>query len=42
MEWKDALIKDKRGRNEEILWEERKSCHLEQRDSKISGARAAT
>ena len=28
--------------DEEILWEERKSRHLEQTDSKMSDARAAT
>jgi len=32
----------KRGRDEESLWEEMKSRHLEQRDSKVSDARAVT
>jgi len=40
-EWK-AQRRLKRGRDEESLWEEMKSRHLEQRDSKMSDARPAT
>jgi len=38
----EDVNKDKRVRDEESLWEEMKSLHLEQRDSKMSDARAAT
>jgi len=42
MEGRWRKIKIKRGKDEESLWEEMKSHHLEQRDSKMIDARAAT
>jgi len=42
MEGRWHKIKSKRGMDEESLWKEMKSRHLEQRDSKMSDAKAAT